>query len=258
MPAMLRLFWFLPMVAAVLLAGGCAPDKKPGDGPDNGPIVLAASSLQGALEEVAQQWTAQGHPPPILSFSATPALARQIANGAPADLVITADAQWMDWLEEQGFLREGTRRDLLGNRLVLVRPSGGLSTTLDTLSPGQRLALAEPGSVPAGRYAKASLVALGQWDRVAGQVVPAENVRAALALAERGEVELAIVYASDAKASSGVEIAGQLPPESHPPIRYPLAVVAASDHADSAAFAAYLASEEAMAIFAEYGFAPLP
>lgn len=249
-----RLFWFLPMMAALLLAGGCGQDIKP----DDGPIVLAPSSLQGALEEAAQQWTAQGHAPPVLSFSATPALARQIANGAPADLVITADAQWMDWLEQRDFVREETRRDLLGNRLVLVRPVGGLARTLATLAPGEKLALAEPGSVPAGRYAKAALIALGQWDRIAAQVVPTENVRAALALVERGEVELAIVYASDAQASLGVEIAALLPPESYPPIRYPLAVSGASTHADSAAFAGFLASGEAMTIFASHGFTPPP
>lgn len=254
MPAIMRLSWFLSLWAAVLLAGGCTAEEQT----PRGPVVLAAASLQGALEDVASQWTGQGHSPPVLSFSATPAVARQIANGAPADLVITADAQWMNWLEQRGFVREETRRDLLGNRLVLVRPSGGHVTSLDMLGKGQKLALAEPETVPAGRYAKASLMTLAQWDKVARHVVPAESARAALALAERGEVELAIVYASDAQASRTVKIVAEFPSASYPPIRYPLAIVAGSDHSQSNDFATYLASEEALAIFARHGFTPAP
>jgi molybdate transport system substrate-binding protein len=241
---------FLRLACALLLlplAGSCAPQTEAG------PVVLAAASLTEALEQVADAWAADGHARPVLSFAGTPALARQVEGGAPADIVVFADTQWMDVLARRGLIDPATRRDLLGNRLVLVKPAGGPSVTLETLGEG-RLALADPGSVPAGRYARASLESLGLWSALAGRVVPAENVRAALALVERGEVELGIVYASDALVSDGVEQVASLPADSHPPIRYPVAVLAASEHRDSASFAAFLSSEEALAIFSQHGF----
>ncbi len=231
-------------------AVSCAADPDQ----DRGPIVLAASSLQGALEDAAKGWVEKGHGAPVFSFSATPALARQITGGAPADLVITADAQWMDWLEQQQMLRSDTRRNFLSNRLVVVRSVGGAITDMKNLTGNQRLALAEPESVPAGRYAKAALISLRLWDDVEPHIVPAENVRAALALVERGEAELGIVYTSDAMASDAVEIAQDLLPASYPAILYPIAITATSDHHEAQDFLAYLTSDEAQAVFAARGF----
>lgn len=223
---------------------------------ERGPIVLAASSLQESLTEAADSWEAAGHAKPVISFAATSALARQVEQGAPADLFVSADEEWMDTLEAQQLLRPGTRTNLLGNRLVLVRSRGGTARRLADLGDG-RLALADPAAVPAGRYAKAALESLGQWAEVQHKVVPAENVRAALALVERGEAPLGIVYGTDAKASDGVEVIEELPAGTHPPIRYPAAVIASSTHDDTLGFLAFLSSAEAQGIFARHGFESL-
>jgi len=220
------------------------------------PVVLAASSLQEALTEVAGAWAAKGHPAPVLSFAATSALARQAEQGAPADLFVAADEEWMDTLEKEGLLRAGSRADLLGNRLVLVARKGGAARSLADLGDG-RLALADPEAVPAGKYARAALERLGEWPAVEGRVASAENVRAALALVERGEAPLGIVYATDALASDKVEVVRTFPEDSHPPIRYPAAILAASRSPDAAALRAFLASAEARAIFEKHGFEAL-
>lgn len=240
--------WLLGGLLLALLAACGAPEAS-----DRGPVVLAASSLQEALEEAAAAWTADGHAAPALAFAGTSALARQIEQGAPADLLVSADERWMDRLEQRGLLRGDTRRDLFGNRLALVAKKGGTVRSLSELGDG-RLALADPSAVPAGRYAKAALANLGEWRAVEGQVVPAENVRAALALVERGEAAMGIVYATDARASDRVEVVRELPPASHPPVRYPAAVLAASKHPDAAGFLAFLSSDEARRIFAAHGF----
>lgn len=244
--AMLRAL-FAGLVLSLLVACGDA------DGSPRGPVVLAASSLQESLEEIADAWAADGHPAPVLAFAATSALARQIERGAPADVFVSADQDWMDMLEGQGLLREGTRSDIVSNRLVLVRGKGAAARELADLGEG-RLALADPIAVPAGRYAKAALESLGQWDTVAGRVVPAENVRAALALVERGEAALGIVYATDAAASTKVEIVRELPADSHPRIRYPAAVLASSAHPDAVAFVDFLQSAPAQEVFRMHGF----
>ena len=221
--------------------------------PETGPVVLAASSLQESLEEVGKAWAAEGHAAPVLSFAASSALARQVEQGAPADLFVSADEEWMDTLEGQNLLRVGTRGDLLTNRLVLVTKKGGTVRGLADLGDG-KLALADPGAVPAGKYARAALESTGAWPAVESNVVPAENVRAALALVERGEAALGIVYATDAMASDGVEVLETFPESSHPPIRYPAAVLAEATHPDAAAFRAFLASDEARRIFTTHGF----
>lgn len=221
--------------------------------PAPGPVVLAAASVQEALEEVGEAWTAEGHTAPALSFAASSALARQVEQGAPADLFLSADQEWMDRLAAQNLLRVGTRIDLLGNRLVLVGRRGGAVRALAELGDA-RLALADPAMVPAGKYARAALEHGGQWQAVAGRIAPAENVRAALALVERGEAPLGIVYATDAQASNAVEVLASFPARSHPPIRYPAAILAGSTHADAAGFLAFLTSDKARAIFAAHGF----
>ena len=242
-----RLLWLALLFPALLACG------QAGKQPDTGPVVLAASSLQESLDAVGEAWAAEGHPGPVLSFAASSALARQVEQGAPADLFVSADEEWMDTLEGQSLLRAGTRGDILTNRLVLVARKGGTVRSLADLRQG-KLALADPGAVPAGKYAKAALEGLGRWRAVEPQVVPAENVRAALALVEHGEAALAIVYTTDALASDEVEVVETFPETSHPPIRYPAAVLAGSTHSDAAAFRAFLGSDVARQIFAKHGF----
>lgn len=231
---------------------------------ERGPVVLAAASLQESLTEAANAWAAKGHAKPVLSFAASSALARQAIAGAPADLFLSADEEWMDAVAKAGLLRPGTRTTLLGNRLVLIAPAASkLRLTpargfplAKALGAG-RLALADPDAVPAGKYAKAALARLGVWAGVAAKVAPAENVRAAMALVERGAAPLGIVYATDARASKAVRIVGIFPASSHPPIRYPVAVLKASRHKDAAGFRAFLLSKQGRAIFARHGF-PAP
>lgn len=249
-------FRALALVLLPLLVAACgAPSQQPRDQGGKGPVVLAAASLQEALTEVAGAWAGQGHPAPVLSFAGTSALARQVEQGAPADLFVSADEEWMDTLERQGLLRPGTRVDLLSNRLVLIVPAGSAAAGLEDLGDG-RLALADPDSVPAGRYARAALEYLGEWSRVSARIAPAENVRAAMALVERGEAPLGIVYATDARASGKVRVVETLPAESHPPIRYPAAILASSAHPEAAALRTFLASPEARRIFTRHGFGP--
>ncbi|PAL21385.1 molybdate ABC transporter substrate-binding protein [Sphingopyxis sp. GW247-27LB] len=228
---------------------------------DRGPLVLAAASLQESLTEAADAWAAQGHARPVLSFAASSALARQIMAGAPADLFLSADEPWMDAVQKAGLLRGGTRTTLLGNRLVLIAPVGSRvrltparGFPIARALGGGRLAVADPDAVPAGKYAKAALTSLGVWRGVAERLAPAENVRAAMALVERGAAPLGIVYATDAKASRAVRVIGTFPASSHPPIRYPVAVLKASRHKDATAFRAFLLSRQARAIFARHGF----
>ncbi|MEZ5735373.1 MAG: molybdate ABC transporter substrate-binding protein [Novosphingobium sp.] len=244
----------------MLLSAACS---SAGDGgrQAKGPVVLAAASQQDALEDAAGAWAAQGHARPILSFAATSALARQIEAGAPADLFISADEKWMDDVESKGLIVEGSRADFVANSLVLIAPAESQAEL--TIAPdfplaaalgSGRLALADPDAVPAGRYAKQALTALGVWDSVAGKVAPAENVRVALALVARGEAPFGIVYATDAKAEPKVRVLGQFPADSHLPITYPLAVLKTSSHADAEEFRAFLISNEGVAIFMNYGF----
>lgn len=248
----------LALVAALLIAACAqAPAGGPAQEPAQGPVVLAASSLQEALEDAARTWADQGHAQPVLSFAGSSALARQVEAGAPADLFLSADEEWMNYLQRKALLREGSRHDLLTNRLVLVAARG--TPPLEPAGLGAalargRLALADPAAVPAGKYAQAALASLGLWQTVAAQVVPAENVRGALALVERGEVPFGIVYATDARASAKVVVAFTFPESSHPPIRYPAAVLKASQHPDAAAFAAFLASPQGQALFRARGF----
>jgi len=225
------------------------------------PVVLAASSLQQALEAAADQWVQQGHPRPVLSFAASSALARQIETGAPADLFFSADEDWMDKIAAKQLIVPETRATLLRNHLVLIGAKGDARSItlskgapLGTLLGSGRLAVADTATVPAGKYAKAALQSLGLWQDVAARLAPAENVRAALALVERGQAPLGIVYATDAKASDKVRVLATFPDASHPPIRYPIARLAASHSPDAEAFRHYLMSDAARQIFTRYGF----
>lgn len=247
---------FLPILAAGLLAA-CSGGKEEA----KGPIVLAASSLQESLEEVADGWVKEGHPRPVLSFAATSALARQIEQGAPADLFLSADEEWMDKLEQKQLIEQGTRKTLLGNTLVLIAPSTGkgqvdltdVETFAAALGKGP-LAVADPDAVPAGKYAKAALNALNLWPKVEGKLARAENVRAAMALVERGEAPLGVVYGSDAMASAKVRVVATFPENSHPPILYPVGQIKGSANAEAAAFRNYLQGDAAMGVFRRHGF----
>jgi len=228
------------------------------------PLVLAAASLQESMNAAADVWARKGHVRPVLSFAASSALARQVAAGAPADLFISADEPWMDDVERRGLIVPGTRAPFLGNRLVLVAPRSNNGhvplvpgTDLARLLGNGRLAMADPDSVPAGKYSKAALQKLGMWDSVAPKVVRAENVRAALAFVERGAAAFGIVYLTDARASALVRIAGTFPANSHPPIRYPLARLRASTSPDAEPFRRFLLSREGRVVFTRFGFTAL-
>ncbi|MES2441791.1 MAG: molybdate ABC transporter substrate-binding protein [Pseudomonadota bacterium] len=255
-----RLLLSLILVAGL---GGAAPVFE-GATPGKAPLVLAAASLQESMNAAADAWAARGHVRPVISFAASSALARQAAAGAPADLFVSADEEWMDDLQRRGLLVAGTRADLLGNRLVLVAALSdtravmlGRGTPLVALLGQGRLAMADPASVPAGRYGKAALEQFGVWSQLAPRVVRAENVRAALALVERGAAKYGIVYATDARASGKVRVAGVFPAGSHPPIRYPVARLKAGTSPDAEGFRRFLLSREGKAIFARYGFVGL-
>lgn len=225
------------------------------------PLVLAAASLQESLGDAADAWVKRGHPRPVISFAASSALARQIASGAPADLFISADEPWMDYVGKAGLIAPKTRVSFLLNRLVLIAPSG--SKTRLAIGPDfplaralgdGRLAMADPDSVPAGKYGKASLEKLGVWQAVSAKVARAENVRAALALVERGEAPFGIVYATDAKASAKVRVVGQFPVNSHTPITYPIARMKGSVTPEAEGFRRFLISPAGKAIFIRHGF----
>lgn len=226
-----------------------------------GPLVLAAASLQEAMTDAADRWAMKGHARPVLSFAASSALARQVEAGAKADLFAPADEAWMDYLQGRGLLRAGTRARLAANRLVLIAPAGS-KVALDirrgfplaqALGAG-RLAMADPAAVPAGRYGRAALIALGVWDGVAGKVAAAESVRAALALVARGAAPLGVVYATDARATKDVRVVGVFPAASHAPITYPVARLKAGTHGEAEAFRRFLISDEGRAILARRGF----
>ena len=230
-----------------------------------GPVVLAAASLQEALTDAARAWTARRHAPPVLSFAGSSALARQIEAGAPADLFVSADEEWMDHVAAKRLIRANTRASFLSNRLVLIAPvasraRGKLRLTIGRDFPlarllgNGRLALADPDAVPAGKYARAALSNLGVWGAVSPRVARAENVRAALALVERGEAPFGVVYATDARASNRVRVVGVFPANSHPPITYPVALLARSTNREAEGFRRFLISREGKAIFARRGF----
>lgn len=228
---------------------------------ERGPLVLAAASLQEAMTDAANAWARKGHPRPVLSFAASSALARQAEAGARADLFASADEEWMDYLQGRSLLKPGTRARLTENRLVLIAPAQSRvnlrisrNFPLSSFLGSSRLAMADPAAVPAGRYGHEALTRLGVWRGVAGRVAAAENVRAALALVERGAAPLGIVYATDALASRGVRVVGTFPPASHSPITYPVALLASSRNRDAEAFRRFLISREGRAIFLRRGF----
>ncbi|MCQ8239979.1 molybdate ABC transporter substrate-binding protein [Rhizosaccharibacter radicis] len=230
---------------------------------DRAPVVLAAASLTDALGAAARLWASGNHPMPRLSFASSAVLARQAADGAPADLFLSADLKWMDWLQNKGLVEASSRVLLLGNDLVLVEPRASLrpvtiGPALDAdavLGRDGRLAVGDPGSVPAGLYARQALQHLGLWNGLSARLAPAENVRAALLLVERGEAPAGIVYGSDVHAAPTLAVAGVFPPSSHDPILYPAALLRGAPHATEAAdFLRFLQTEPARSIFRRAGF----
>ena len=226
-------------------------------------VVFAAASLKEALDDAVGIYDNQSDDTVKISYAASPTLAKQIESGAPADLFISADLDWMDYLQQHNLIQPGTRKSLLGNRLVIVAPADS-DLKLD-IKPGFDLAgalkgghlvMANPDSVPAGKYGKAALEKLGVWSSVRGAVAPAENVRAALLLVSRQEAPLGIVYATDAAADPGVKIAGVFPEDTHPPIVYPIAMTADSK-TSAARLLQFLTSPAARPIFEKRGFTVL-
>lgn len=227
--------------------------------------VFAASSLKETLDEAGAVYSRTHATPVRISYAASSALARQIGEGAPADVFVSADRDWMDVLQRSRRIDARTRCDVAGNSLVLIAPATrrlppvALRRGVDLralLGRDGRIALALTSSVPAGRYARAALESLGQWTPLRPRVVEAENVRAALQLVARGEAALGIVYATDAFAEPRVRIVARFSAATHPRITYPAARVASSRHPQAAAFTAWLASPAAQAVFRRHGFVP--
>jgi molybdate transport system substrate-binding protein len=229
--------------------------------PERGAItVFAAASLTESVGELAAAYQEQTGVAVRTSFASSGTLARQIAAGARADLFISADAAWMDYLAERQSLQAGTRRNLVGNRLVLIAPTGsalalklGPHAPIATALHGGRLALADPQSVPAGRYAQAAFTSFGIWKDLEPQLLRGEDVRVALMWVARGEAPLGVVYATDARAEPRVRVLDTFPESSHPPIVYPMALVNGASPA-AAGFAAFLTSPQAQAVFVKAGF----
>ena len=227
-------------------------------------LVFAAASLKEALDAVVAQWRAQSGAEAVVSYAASSTLAKQIEAAAPADLFISADIDWMEYLDKRHLIRPQSRIDLLGNSLVIIAPKdSGARLAIAPGFPlaqavgGGRLAMADPAAVPAGLYGKAALEKLGVWDAVKDRVAAAENVRAALTLVARGEAPLGIVYKTDAAVEPAVKIVATFPPDTHPPIVYPAALTAASDNPAAATLLAYLHGSAARQIFEAHGFTVL-
>ena len=228
-------------------------------------VIFAAASLKNALDEIAATWSRDtGKPAPKISYAASSALAKQMEQGAPADIFISADLDWMDYVQGKNLIKNDTRFNLLGNKIVIIAPRDSKSATLaikgDDLAKalaGGRLSKANVDSVPAGKYGKAALEKLGAWAAVKDSIAQAENVRAALLPVARGEAPLGIVYSTDAAAEPNVKIVATFPEDSHPPIIYPAALTKDSSNADAKAFLDFLRSGKARTSFEKQGFTVL-
>lgn len=253
-PGRRAVFALLAALALVCARPASAQEARP-------VLVFAAASLQTALNAIATEWQKETGKRATFSYAASSALARQMEQGAPADLFASADLEWMDWVQQRNLIRPATRQTLLANTLVLIAPA---TTTTDLkIAPNfplaaaigdSRLATGDPRAVPVGRYAQAALTALGVWNDVQPRIAGADNVRAALALVARGEARFGIVYATDAKTEPRVKVVDTFPAGSHPPVLYPFALTASSAHPDASAFMTYLRSPAAIRIFEAEGF----
>jgi molybdate transport system substrate-binding protein len=228
------------------------------------PLVFAAASMKTALDEVAGQWRRESGKKVVISYAASNTLVKQIEQGAPADIFISADLDWMDYGQQKNLIDAQTRSNLLGNRIVLVAPKDStlkvnITRGFDLASAlkGGRLAMGNVDSVPAGKYGKAALEKLGAWDGVKDKIAQADNVRAALALVSLGEAPLGIVYQTDAASDPSVKIVATFPEDSHPPIIYPIALTRTSTNPDARAFLSYIRSAAAKPAFEREGFTVL-
>ena len=253
---------FAGLAAAALLAWG--PPQSPAEAQGNDIVIFAAASLKNALDAVNAQWEKETGKKAAISYASSPALAKQIEQGAPAQIFISADLDWMDYLAGKNLIKPDTRSNLLGNRLVLIAPKDKAQPVdikagfdLAKVLGGGRLSMANVDSVPAGKYGKAALEKLGVWANVSNNIAQAENVRAALLLVSRGEAPAGIVYQTDAAADPSVAIIGRFPEDTHPPIIYPIALTANATHPDAAVFLDYIRSAKAKPIFEAQGFAVL-
>ncbi|MEQ1570425.1 MAG: molybdate ABC transporter substrate-binding protein [Myxococcota bacterium] len=250
------------MTRATLVSAVLALAAVPARAAEPGLTVLAASSLTESLQQVGAAWTAAGHAPVTFSFDASSRLAKQLEAGAPADLYFSADREWMDHAASRGLIDPATRVDLLGNTLVVVVGASSpwtFTRVADLARPEVRHLAVAGESVPAGRYARAALGALGAWDAVEDRVVSGDNVRTTLGWVAAGEAEAGFVYATDARIEPRVKVAFPVPPDSYPAIVVTAAVVARSDQAaQAAAFLAFCRSDTGMAVFTAAGFTPAP
>jgi len=256
-----RRSWLALLGATVLTLGaGTAPAAAQ----NRDILVFAAASLKNALDEAAAQWQRESGKKVVISYAASNTLIKQIEQGAPADMFISADLDWMDYGQQKGLIKPDTRSNLLGNRLVLIAPkdsniSANIQPGFDlaALLKGGRLAMGNVDAVPAGKYGKASLEKLGAWDGVKDKIAQAESVRAALLLVARGEAPLGIVYQTDAASDPTVKIVGTFPENTHPPIIYPIALTKESANPDAAALLNFLRSPAARPAFERQGFTVL-
>ena len=246
------------------LALACVTPLAPAAAQGGDVVVFAAASLKNALDAVNAQWRKETGRKATISYAASSALAKQIEQGAPAHMFISADLAWMDYLAGKNMIKADSRANLLGNRIVLVAPKDTAQKVdikpgfdLAKVLGGGRLAMANVDAVPAGKYGKAALEKLGVWASVSNKVAQAENVRAALLLVSRKEAPAGIVYQTDAAAEPNVSIIGTFPENTHEPIIYPIALTAGPTHPDAAALLAYVRSAKAKPLFEAQGFTVL-
>ncbi len=253
MERLARIFFTLAITCGVAFSPASAEDK--------GLTVFAAASMKNALDDIDAAYTAKSGVKVVASYAASSVLAKQIDQGAPADIFLSADIDWMDYATKQKTINTETRTNLLGNSIVLIAPKDsaignvtiGQGFDLATLAGNGRIATGDVSSVPVGKYAKAALEKLGAWEAAAPKFAMAESVRAALTLVARGEATLGIVYATDAKVEPEVKIVGTFPAESHPAIIYPVAATTSAG-ASAGSYLAFLHSQDAKTIFEKYGF----
>ena len=262
---MCRVKWFVAWVA--LVATALIVRELPqaaAQTPGGRVVVFAAASLKNALDAINEQWHRETGKKAVISYAASSTLAKQIEQGAPAQIFIAADLDWMDYAAQRNLLKPESRCNLLANRIVLIVPKDKAQKVeikpgfdlVKTLGGG-RLAMANVDSVPAGKYGKAALEKLGVWPSVSSRIAQAENVRAALLFVSRGEAPAGIVYQTDAAADPSVAIAGTFPENTHPPIIYPMALTAGTTNPDAEAFFAYIKSLKAKPLFEAQGFTVL-
>jgi molybdate transport system substrate-binding protein len=262
---MCRREWFVGWVAlgaTALVAWD--PPQAAAQTPSGHVVVFAAASLKNALDAINAQWHGETGKNAVMSYAASSTLAKQIEQGAPAEIFISADLDWMDYAAHRNLLKHESRFNLLGNRMVLIVAKDKADKVeikpgfdLVKILAGGRLAMANVDSVPAGKYGKAALEKLGVWPSVSGSIAQAENVRAALLFVSRGEAPAGIVYQTDAAADPSVAIAGTFPENTHPPIVYPIALTAGATNRDAEAFFAYIKSTKAKPLFEAQGFTVL-